>query len=683
MKKLKLDYELRTTHSLTKKFLQIITYPGILLITTIFSIIKLLIPFWKYNNLYTWDMAGQLFNTWFLKEYIYPAIIGWNPFFYAGYPQNHFYPPLFSYISSTLSFVFSIENSIKILVTIIILLTPISIYYFLRSLEIQKTKASLITGIVYCALYFIRPEYAHFGGDFYSTFNVGLFSNALGFVLVFFYLGTLIAGLKKEKYILPSILFTLLILSHIFSAVFAAIIGASILFIRFLKNRKKTFIFSVKHYLMTFGLSAFWTLPFLFKINNSVTNKSSLNPFIFYVILTVATILIIKLFITKKLNEDILEIAFASAILSALIIIVYEFTNIPLHHYRFIFLTFVLFIIMLFYFMDEHNIFLQGFISVALLFLLFTFPNLQTEGTLSPSLNFSFNASPAERIYIIAKPTEQINSHQLQHQITKEYRANSLKGLYVESTPTSVFVIHLEKQIDEKAMHWGIDINYDLITANLSKDVLETQLKYLNINKIISTKNKTGVGIETQAIQATFYSPNYQKTFTDFYLYELNNTSLIEVLNKKPYFVETNNWINESLYWFMSENITKTMLVFEKVPDNIGTGHETIKLNKITPTNNEIEFFVDSEQDVPIIIKISYFPNWKAYSENKSIKIYRTSPNIMLIYGHGDITLKYELLTIDKISYTISIITAIILTYLSYLTFSRKTKDKKHETKRE
>ncbi|PIN81611.1 hypothetical protein COV13_00705 [Candidatus Woesearchaeota archaeon CG10_big_fil_rev_8_21_14_0_10_32_9] len=664
MKKFDWNYELKITYEFFRKTLDKLAYPGILLILTVFSIIKLLIPFWKYNNLYTWDLAGQLFSTWFLKEYLYPGIVGWNPFFFAGFPQNQFYTPLFSYISATLSFIFSIETSIKIVLSIVILLTPVSIYYFLRSLKISKQKSSLLTLISYSAFYFVRPEFNHFGGDFFSTFNVGLFTNALGLILAFFYLGTLIRGLDNKKFVLASVLFSLLIISHIFSAVFGLIVGGSFILFRTLKD-KKMFKFGVKHYLLTFGLTAFWVLPFLFKINNTVTVKAFMNPFLFYIILGCSLILIFGAYINKK--EANMEIAFVSAILSLFVLILYHFTNLPFHHYRLLFLSLVLFILLVFSWFKEENIFIYGFLACAIIFSLIAFPNIDTSGNADITVNIQNSTfEPTERLYIIANQNEQTDLHVLQHKIPMDYKINGIKGLYVESSPTSVFISYLEKELDESSMVWGAFIDNKMWkNKTIIQEILPYQLKYLNIDKIISTENKTGIGTKIQNITTTITTKTSSTTYNDFYLYKLEKTNLIEPLNYSPRVVK-GDWMNASVNWFMSEDIKNGIIAFEDVPDFVGTGSEKVTIQNISELNDKIDFYVDSDKAVPLLIKISYFPNWKAYSAGKALKTYRVSPNMILIYGKGEINLRYEPLFIDKISSIISIITLLWILYYIY-----------------
>src|SRR3989344_166532 len=84
----------------------------------LFIIIFLIIPFLLNNSLETTDMTAHYFSAWYTKEYLFPNIIGWNPFHYLGFPQNQFYPPLFTLLTVYLSFIFPLKISFKILLSL-------------------------------------------------------------------------------------------------------------------------------------------------------------------------------------------------------------------------------------------------------------------------------------------------------------------------------------------------------------------------------------------------------------------------------------------------------------------------------------------------------------------------------------------------------------------------------------
>ena len=119
------------------------------------------------------------------------------------------------------------------------------------------------------------------------------------------------------------------------------------------------------------------------------------------------------------------------------------------------------------------------------------------------------------------------------------------------------------------------------------------------------------------------------------------------------------------------------ILVDGAVPDNIGIGKGDIKIIETTKNHNKIKFNVDSKVDVPILIKISYFPNWKAYVNGKETKVYKASPYLMLVYGKGEIELRYEKLFVDYIGIILTFIGFIVVVYISVFSFFHHKKRKK------
>jgi len=73
----------------------------------------LVVPFWKSNGLEIYDAPGHVSLIWYIKEFLWPNISGWNPFFLSGWPQGIFYPSLFHWVTATLGFLVGIDTAIK------------------------------------------------------------------------------------------------------------------------------------------------------------------------------------------------------------------------------------------------------------------------------------------------------------------------------------------------------------------------------------------------------------------------------------------------------------------------------------------------------------------------------------------------------------------------------------------
>ena len=151
-----------------------------------------------------------------------------------------------------------------------------------------------------------------------------------------------------------------------------------------------------------------------------------------------------------------------------------------------------------------------------------------------------------------------------------------------------------------------------------------------------------------------------------YLLYEMPySPDYYEVLNYKPIGLITDmeGWrkVNELLFLdrMMEDHILVKLSDFPKNPgrfsaiiDGRNTDPESImemirKVNlteafrgdveNFEYTNFEINLLVSSNEEIPVLLKFSYYPKWKSDTE-----VYLASPSLMLIFGKGDVTLKYS-----------------------------------------
>src|SRR5437867_4711942 len=107
------------------------------------ALAALLVPFLRQNNLLEWDFPGHYAAIWYLKSHLFPWPTGWNPYFYCGYPQGMFYPPLAHYLAAILSFPLGIGLAMKVLIAASLLLLPVSFYAFGRRWGMDDLQAAV------------------------------------------------------------------------------------------------------------------------------------------------------------------------------------------------------------------------------------------------------------------------------------------------------------------------------------------------------------------------------------------------------------------------------------------------------------------------------------------------------------------------------------------------------------
>ena len=108
------------------------------------------------------------------------------------------------------------------------------------------------------------------------------------------------------------------------------------------------------------------------------------------------------------------------------------------------------------------------------------------------------------------------------------------------------------------------------------------------------------------------------------------------------------------------------------LPEGIGEPGQKAEVLDISRNGEYMKFLVSAEKPVPVYIKVTYFPNWKAYVNGKQTEVYMASPYMMLVYGNGIVELKYEPLLIDYLGLLLS--AAGILWTLYYFIISKKYK---------
>jgi hypothetical protein len=146
------------------------------------------LPFLQYDDGHFWDSAGHIFSAWFQKTYLFPHWTGWNPFFFAGYPHNTFYGPVYHYVIALFAVPFGLLAAFKIVTILGISLLPVAFYFFARTWRFGPEESALLMVLMMIP---VATLHIASGGTLYSQFHVGLGAEALAFPLFFFYISRL------------------------------------------------------------------------------------------------------------------------------------------------------------------------------------------------------------------------------------------------------------------------------------------------------------------------------------------------------------------------------------------------------------------------------------------------------------------------------------------------------------
>ncbi len=198
----------------------------------------------------------------YYSQKIFPKLKWWSPDWYAGFPFLYFYPPLLYYITTLISHLAPLNIVFKLITLLGTFLLPLMVFWGLRFLRFRFPIPSL--GALLSLTYLFLEKFSIYGGNIPSTL-AGEFSYSFSFALFFLFIGLLTRGIKENRYLVPSIIvLSLMVVSHPFPVIVSFIFALLILGEEIIRKRgKEAAIYLVKVFGLSFGLTAFWSLPFL------------------------------------------------------------------------------------------------------------------------------------------------------------------------------------------------------------------------------------------------------------------------------------------------------------------------------------------------------------------------------------------------------------------------------------
>lgn len=609
-------------------------------------------------------MGSHNYIAHYLKNYLLPQgdIIGWTNEWYAGMPLLQFYFPLPYILIAFLSYIIPIQIAFKLITVLGIFSLPICVYFFVRWIGF-KFPMPIIAAIFMLPFLFLE-HYSIWGGNILSTL-AGQFSHSISISISILFLGLLYKGIKNKKYIVVnSILFSLIILSHIFTTIFALFYSLFFLFDKDKKQALTNLIYIFKVYFLAFLLTAFWILPFIFKLDFTsklgwvpIKSLSLLYPnaVIPFLILSVISIF----FYFKNKEKKVLYLFFP------IILSIFLFLFVPsgyIWNVRFLVPYYLFLCILSSYGVSQ--LFKKFKLKWVLIFIIFIvtilfinnnvkqvddwikwnykgFEGKPNQKTFFAINNFLKNLPHGRVLYEYSTTYNKFGTERAFENIPLFSEKPVLNGLLMDSAASTYFVFYMWSEISSKPA-------CPIAEAGCSTFNLEIGTKHLDI-----FNTKYILAITDQLKNALRNNPSYifLKKFEDIEIYEIKRDNKYVVLPKfEPVLVRTTNWKKTSLKWFKNKDLLDISLVFSKKTDNkfkLVTNNTLNDIKKIQIidncyinekiSNNEIVINT-SCINKPLLIKITYFPNWKVEGADK---IYLASPAFMLIYPNENIVRLY------------------------------------------
>jgi len=682
-------------------------YVIILIVILLIFYAKGLFDFLLTENLAGLDLIGNYSFVWLMHKFLGSfSINGWTNLWFAGMPAFTFYPPLFFVVTSILNYIslgfLSLEMSYKLVIFGSLLLLPLPIYYSTQKMKFKRIESFFIV-IWSLSFLFLNGIYS----ATHQTLNFGLVAQMFALDLFIIFIGQLFASFYQTssknlffKGFKPGVLLALVILSHVYVGVLAMI---SLLLFLIVNLSKKTLKYILFIGVIGFLFSVLWLIPALLNINFLETYGWNPMDVVQFPILLIFFSLFLFLGLKKKDKNKLF------LILMFLVIFFIGTRGLPfsrIQYDRFFFFSFLFGSILagigcssLYnfcskkFFRKSKSPLKTVIIIVLLLPLIFLVIKTPIKKQWETDLEIDeLNEWIKENIQdgrILVENDRTLGSayYTLMERIPIETGKPVLNELHVDSSISSPYTLALQYGISDKPKKIPV---CTLCHENISKDkeLILSQMKRFNVKYVIAN-SKSGI----QFLDDFLISKN---EIDQFYVFETPiDESYLEIPKYKPVLVisDLNQWKEFSEFVFMKKNLQDLVFIqSEKIPkeleefgviislkDEDVEGNETLiykpeknesledfierveeklfvkgkyktKITKFNFTDGRIQFHVNCTEKIPILVKFSYFPNFLSDE-----RIYLANPTLMLVFGKGDVEIKYTKFPIKTIAELISI----------------------------
>jgi len=208
-------------------------------------------------------MGAHVWAPDFLRHHLLPKgrITGWAPDWWNGFPAFVFYFPLPSLLIALLSFAIPYGIAFKLVSVLGVISLPIAAYAFGRLSGLRFPGPPILA--VATLPFLFDTSFAIYGGNIASTL-AGEFSFSIALSLALVFLGVLARGLETGRHrALAAVLLALTALCHLVPALFASIAAAALFLMR---PDRRRFRYVAVTGVVAAALTAFWALPFLVRL---------------------------------------------------------------------------------------------------------------------------------------------------------------------------------------------------------------------------------------------------------------------------------------------------------------------------------------------------------------------------------------------------------------------------------
>jgi hypothetical protein len=672
------------------------------------------------------DTGAHNYIAKFFIEELFPnfRMTGWDMGWFAGMPMLTFYFPLPFFLIALLSKIFVYNISFKLVTILGSFILPAAIYYFGKSFKIKYPYPELAAIGAMAFLY--MDSFTIYGANFPGTL-AGEFSYSISFGLIFVFLGSLYRGMEKGKFnwlfVLNGMILACIVLTHLITLIALLIIIPSFLFL----NRKwKSIRYIIAVFVIGFFLSAFWSIPFVLLVKwtppliwLNIKDLRELFPLELIPAMVLGTIGFFFAILRK--DKRVIPLIWTIIVFMSL---VFTWQGGRLFNARFLpFIFIFIYLLAAYGLMNLYWIFITAFSSInftKVRKVLFKFTVIAFVPIIALLVSW---------VIIAGDPLgpRWANGNYTGFESRDDWEVYEDLMQYLDSLPYGRVMYDYDKSILSK---FGTTRAFELIPywtkqptmeGLLAESALTSPFHYINKAEFI-VKDRTSISgwpvpsirdHESAIKHLMYYNISYIMASSPEVIEDLNNDSRVESLNKIepysfyeikgphnyvevmeniPYRYKPQFWVWEMREWYLNTDNLDNPVIYDDGSEEIKKFEEITKeqLKDVpeNPVNSEGEVLSESLErekieftttaiGVPHLIKVSYFPNWKATGAEGP---YLVSPSLMMVIPtQSDVTVYYGMTyaNIMGVSLSIAGLVIIVTILLLSLAFYLKSKTKK------
>jgi uncharacterized membrane protein len=588
----------------------------------------------------------------YMKNYLLPngKLVGWSPGWYAGIPMFQFYFPVPFLLAVNLSYLMPLNVAFKLVTALGTFLLPLCVYLATRLMKL-KFPAPIIAAVL-TLLFLFNQGNSMWGGNIPSTL-AGEFCYSLSLAFTTLFIGLVYRGMEEKKFLmLNAIALALIGLTHVYTLLFACV--APLILVCSKKSFIKNFKYLLKLYLTAGLLVSFWFIPALVKLSyrtplDYVWVIHNIWEVVPAIILPSIFLALLGMLVGLK-QKDKITLYFVFILMLPLLL--YMLAK-PLRLVDIRFIPFLqLFLIFPAAYLFQHLAKRKNF-SWVVPFIVFLLAIIWVKSNVTYipywiEWNYSgfeskqgYDQFNAINSYLASLPAGRVvHEYSSKHDKFGTPRAFEslplfankpvLEGLLIESSVSAPFVFLIQSEISETPtcpIPW-------MKCSQFSVENATEHLKLFNVDYLIATSQKLKDALRN--------NPQYSllKSFDSIEIYRVNNTGrYVEQVKYEPVLVKTKNWKSTSIEWFKNVGMLDVPIVFSQDESKFKIVVDDLSQLKKIPIDAscKIEESVKNEEilirtsclGVPLLIKVSYFPNWKVEGADG---VYLASPAFMLIF---------------------------------------------------